>query len=238
MAFVVNVVRSFPRRSPLGFAMAFGAGQMATADVITQKLFEHRSDLDLQRVAGFMAYGTLQIGFAGHMIFNRMMPFLFPYSKIFSNKTLSEKLCDRRGILSVCGMTMVNEGMCIPFWSLPVFYLFQEVVQFGGAGSVRSAYKKWKSNFIEDNTGNALLWFPATFINFFVMPVHLRAPFCASVSFIWCMGLSFFRGEGQAHPNSMAQAQPSSMAQAAQAAPCALISQNLLQGLDSAYAYT
>eukprot|EP00747_Dinoflagellata_sp_TGD_P214431 gnl/TRDRNA2_/TRDRNA2_87290_c0_seq1.p1 gnl/TRDRNA2_/TRDRNA2_87290_c0~~gnl/TRDRNA2_/TRDRNA2_87290_c0_seq1.p1 ORF type:complete len:457 (-),score=71.99 gnl/TRDRNA2_/TRDRNA2_87290_c0_seq1:47-1417(-) len=206
MAFAVNVVRSFPRRSPLGFAMAFGAGQMATADIVTQKLFEHRSELDLQRVAGFTAYGTLQIGFAGHMIFNRMMPFLFPYSKTFSNKTLSEKLCDLRGILSVCGMTAVNEGMCIPFFSLPVFYLCNEVVQVGGTDSASGAYKKWKNNFIEDNTGNALLWCPATFINFFLMPLHLRVPFSASVSFIWCMGMSYFRGVGQAQPSKVAQA--------------------------------
>jgi len=103
--------------------------------------------------------------------------------------------------------------MGIPFFSLPVFYLCNEVVQVGGAECASNAYEKWKGNLLEDSTANALLWCPATFINFFLMPLHLRVPFSASVGFIWCMGMSYFRG--------VAQAQLSSVAQAAQAALCA-----------------
>lgn len=40
---------------------------------------------------------------------------------------------------------------------------------------------------------------PAQFINFSVVPVHLRVPFAAGVSFVWSCVLSVLRGDMQAN---------------------------------------
>jgi hypothetical protein len=39
------------------------------------------------------------------------------------------------------------------------------------------------------------LWVPMQAINFSIMPVHMRVPFAAGVSFVWSCILSALRGE-------------------------------------------
>lgn len=39
------------------------------------------------------------------------------------------------------------------------------------------------------------VWVPSQLINFSVVPLHLRVPFVAFVSFTWCVILSLMRGD-------------------------------------------
>lgn len=182
----------------MAFAMVVAGSKMTSADVFTQKVLEQREEADLARVASFAAFGIIQIGIVHFTIASRILPVIFPYTSVFAAKSLGEKVRDARGLLSICRMTTFHEGLVTPFQIFPAFYVFKELCQGTGAGGpagcVRRALSTYGQNFWEDNLQSLKIFLPANFINFLLMPVHLRVPFATVSGIVWAVVLSLSRG--------------------------------------------
>eukprot|EP01084_Bolivina_argentea_P279038 476980_1 len=59
----------------------------------------------------------------------------------------------------------------------------------------KSVVNRYKNNIWSDMKALWKVWIPASSIAFGIMPLHLRLPFMASVSFFWCCILSFMHGK-------------------------------------------
>ena len=55
--------------------------------------------------------------------------------------------------------------------------------------------QRYKLNMQQDMVACWKLWVPMQCLNFSIVPVHLRVPFAASVSFAWSCILSALRGD-------------------------------------------
>ena len=72
--------------------------------------------------------------------------------------------------------------------------------------TAKEGLERCRTNWMTDMVACWKLWIPMQAINFSVCPVHMRVPFAASVSFVWCGILSAMRGEMKPLKRSLSQA--------------------------------
>ena len=79
----------------------------------------------------------------------------------------------------------------------PLFYSVQSCVMNGACTRelVSEGLQRYQTNITTDMVNCWKLWVPAQLINFSVVPVHMRVPFAAGVSFVWSCVLSALRGD-------------------------------------------
>ena len=84
-----------------------------------------------------------------------------------------------------------------PVLFFPVFYSLREMLATGelGAHTVRAALAKYRENVFEDLRNSWGVWFPCHAVTYGLMPLHLRMPWVALVSFSYVGLLSFTRGD-------------------------------------------
>jgi len=88
---------------------------------------------------------------------------------------------------------LINTGL----WYYPLFYSVQSCVmnwRFDRPTAVEGL-QRYKQNGLQDMVNCWKLWVPCQAINFSVVPVHMRVPFAAGVSFVWSCILSALRGD-------------------------------------------
>ena len=88
--------------------------------------------------------------------------------------------------------------------------------------TVSEGLERYQQNVATDMLNCWKLWVPMQAINFSVVPVHMRVPFAAGVSFVWSCILSALRGDMKpvAREHSSLEAMGSTEAQhAPQAVP-------------------
>ena len=95
---VLSAVFALASRRPLGFAMGYGAGKTAAADVLVQSYIEKREVLDVRRTSVFFVFGLVQVGFVQYHIFVTAFSRLFPGAAGFAALPLSAKLADGAGL--------------------------------------------------------------------------------------------------------------------------------------------
>ena len=79
----------------------------------------------------------------------------------------------------------------------PLFYSVQSCVMNGACTRelVSEGLQRYQTNITTDMVNCWKLWVPAQLINFSVVPVHMRVPFAAGVSFVWSCVFSALRGD-------------------------------------------
>ena len=79
----------------------------------------------------------------------------------------------------------------------PFFYCIKGCIYdgFNTESCKKSLDTYWNVNFWNDLKNLWTVWYPANLITFGFMPVHLRVPWIACVSFAWIVILSLVRGE-------------------------------------------
>jgi len=133
-----------------------------------------RQKIDFKRSAASLIYGALYNGVVLEHSYNRIYPMLFGPGG---------------DMLSVLQKVSFNMLIQSPFLSLPAAYISNSFIS---GYSVREAFRKY----FDDVLHNKLLlkyyslWVPVMSFAFGVVPDHLRAPFCAMVSFFWTIFLS------------------------------------------------
>ena len=79
----------------------------------------------------------------------------------------------------------------------PLFYMVQSCVMNASfdVPTASEGIERYRTNVAQDMVNCWKLWVPMQFINFSVVPVHMRVPFAAGVSFVWSCILSALRGD-------------------------------------------
>lgn len=144
------------------------------ADIVAQKVFEKKEQLDYKRTGLFFMFGAVYSGCICHGLWTKVYPMVFT-SRFTSLNALGAILFDN----------LVNT----PFIFFPIFYAMKECL-FSASGNLTTALKKWQKEAFEASTASWKLWFPAHVITFGLMPVHLRIPFGSIVSFFYFMMVS------------------------------------------------
>ena len=165
-----------------GAAFLFGVSltsfKTALADAWTQRVIERKlmKDVDLRRVGIFALYGLLYLGAVQYCLWAILFPRLFPGAA-----TTRSVLCQ----------VAIDQGLHWPFAAIPAFHIMKGL---GERRSVLSSLRSCREVWWEDVKACWAVWVPAGLINFSAMPIALRVPFAAFVSFGYTAFVSFRRG--------------------------------------------
>jgi len=170
---VLGAIDSFYKTSP-ALAAGLTCGVKASlSDTISQKSIETEHDFCWSRNRAFILYGALYQGCAQHFIFNEIYPMVFGTGTDFS---------------TVAVKVLFDQLVLTPLLCLPIAYLVKAAV-FGRPLS------SGLEHYMEDAKRDLLwkywaIWTPTQCLTFSVVPVHLRIPFIAVISFFWLILLS------------------------------------------------
>ena len=171
-----------------------------TADILVQKFFEKREQIDRRRLFLFTSWGFLWMGCVQFYLYSRVFVRLFPNVTTFVAKPWRLKLHDRRGLRDLVSQISIDQFVHSPFFFFPVFYLVKDIVetQSESRRTLRSHWSRaldlYARNAREDLIRCWSFWIPAFAFNFSFCPIWMRLPFVSACSFFWTMGWSMTRG--------------------------------------------
>ena len=178
-------------------AFLIGAGltsaKTALADITMQRVVEQRAweELDTRRTGIFALYGLVYLGAVQYLLYSVLFPRLFPRAAAFAALPLAAKLSDRAGQAAVVQQVLLDQGVHWPLMAIPAFHVFKGAGERRGTiASLRSCRECW----LDDCVACWTIWVPACLVNFSFMPVALRVPFAAVVSFGYTCLVSFRHG--------------------------------------------
>ena len=86
----------------------------------------------------------------------------------------------------------------VPVLFFPCFYILKESIETEGLpwndGTATRGLNKYVGNVVDDMKDQLSVFLPGALINFGVMPLWLRTPWVATVSFVYTLVLSAKRG--------------------------------------------
>ena len=202
---VAQRIAAIPATYPLAFGAVFTCSKTLAADSFVQLVLEKKEELDLRRLAVFGVFGFVWMGGFQYFFYARLLTSLFPRAAAFAAKPMRAKLRDRAGIASVFGQLFVEQALYTPFVFYPVYYITKtaingdrEQMEAAGQGVVEYALRQCRANFADDWKATAAIFIPGNAFNYTFMPMHMRIPFLATLSFGYCILLSMTRGDEKA----------------------------------------
>eukprot|EP01083_Nonionella_stella_P240856 841581_1 len=131
----------------------------------------------------FGGFGLLYTGMVHYAVYCKLYPFIF-------DRMLK---ATRFGVL---GQTAVDQLIHSPLVYFPVFYCVKGMI-YEGEVSKRTMHcalnQYFNVNMKDDVFALWKVWVPANILTFTVVPMHLRVPWLAGVSFVWNVILSYSR---------------------------------------------
>jgi hypothetical protein len=177
----LSCVNTFFKKNPLLVSLVGNTVKTAAADVFTQKYIEKKQELDMKRLAVFTTFGLTYLGGWQHFLFNNLFVRCEKIMTIAKYKPLTQSAV----------LTFIDLGIHTPFMYYPSFYTIKSFLENKTVDETVANYKK---NINDDLIAMWKIWLPAQMINFLYVPLHMRMPFIASVSFGWTVILSMMRG--------------------------------------------
>ena len=186
-------IMALARSRPLAFGMGYSLLKTAGCDLMVQKIVEKRENIDWKRNLAFGTFGFFYLGGIQYAIYVPLFSRLFPGAASFAAKSVADKLKDPKGIRELFYQVFLDQCVHHPFLYFPVFYMIKDFVTSETPNPV-AAVEEYSSNMNEDLIALWKIWVPSTFLNFALMPMHLRIPWVATTSLIWTCILSSMRG--------------------------------------------
>ena len=153
------------------------------ADLLVQTCVDKKSinNIDWVRASVFGTFGFLYLGIFQFWLYNIMYFRWFPGSNFGS--TVKKVALDQ----------FVKHPVL--YW--PTFYFLRTFINERKMDkkTLNSVIDTYKSNIWSDMKKLWSMWIPGQMITFGLMPLHLRLPFIALLSFFWCCLLSFWHGK-------------------------------------------
>eukprot|EP01083_Nonionella_stella_P005667 16369_1 len=178
-------VNAFMMKHPKACSIGCTFVKTLSADLIVQRYVDGHSfsDIDWTRAAVFGSFGFVYLGVFQYWLYN------FQYFKWFPGVTL------RSTIHKVAFDQFIKHPTL--YW--PTFYLLQTLLNERqlNAQTLQSVWSTYTTNIASDMKALWTVWIPVSMVTFGIMPMHLRLPFIATVSFFWCCVLSFMHGQYQ-----------------------------------------
>ena len=173
-------------------------------------MVEGRERVDRKRMAMFFAFGAGYQGCAQYWMLNHWFEWWFAGHRIapVAKKVLAANL------------------IADPVFFFPTFYTLKEMLATGALTphTVASALGKYRANFFEDIRNSWAIWFPTHAVTYALVPLHLRMPWVACVSFGYVGLVSFTRGSFDPAAAAAAKSQPALSQHRARSFPPAPIS--------------
>jgi protein Mpv17 len=178
-----NAIDNFYQNQPYFAAFMTCSFKASAADFLVQKqrkddalvVIPKSLDFDFQRNVGFLLYGGIYQGCVQEYLYNSLFPKFFGDSVSWTN-VLEQVATD---------MLVLTPLLC-----LPVAYMMKSLV------SPNESLVDGITKYINHVQTEGLLirywiiWTPVQILTFGFVPIHLRIPFIALVSFFWLMILS------------------------------------------------
>lgn len=141
----------------------------------TGKAMVVNRNINVVRNLGFLLYGGLYQGMVQYYLYNVLFPKIFGLNVTFA---------------SVVGQVTVDMLLLTPFLCLPVAYIVKASIN-----SDETIMEALENYVLHVQTQGLLtkywtIWIPVQCLTFGVIPIHLRIPFIALISFFWLMILS------------------------------------------------
>ena len=154
------------------------------ADWLVQTVIEQRREVDTRRLATFVTFGCTYQGMFQYWMFNHWFERLFPGAALIPT------------IQKVLAANLIAD----PVFFFPTFYTLKEALarppeEALRLDTVRVALNKYYTNCFVDWRNTWGVWFGGHVVTFGLMPMHLRMPWIAAVSFGYLSLLSVTRGE-------------------------------------------
>jgi len=179
---LASTVNSFYTTSPVEAAALTCGIKASCSDAVSQNTAEPAPGASAEddntafcwsRNSAFLLYGSLYQGVVQHFMYNELFPMLFGEGTDWT--TVTEKV-------------LLDQFVLFPFLGIPVSYLVKAAV-------FKQPWRGALEHYAADARKDLLLkawaiWIPVQFCTFSVVPVHLRIPFIALVSFFWLIILS------------------------------------------------
>ncbi len=184
----LHALNAVAQRHPLKTSLWFTAAKAGLADAVTQTMIEQRPCVDPQRVATFTLFGFAYQGGVQYWMCNVLWERLFPGS----------------GFVPVAQKILATNLISDPVFFFPTFYTMRAALAkprdaiHAPYSVVRTALSQYRERCFEDWRNTWAVWFPGHVITYGVMPMHLRMPWIATLSFGYLCILSYTRGDKEA----------------------------------------
>ena len=173
------------QRNPLKTSLGVTSTKACLADLFTQNKIERREHVDPQRLATFTLFGFVYQGGIQYWMVNVLWERLFPGSGLVP------------AAQKILAMNLISD----PVFFFPTFYTMRTVLAsphdalHSPYSVVSTALRLYKERCFEDWRNSWVIWIPGHMITYGVMPMHLRMPWVASLSFSYMCILSYTRGD-------------------------------------------
>ena len=173
------------QRNPLKTSLGVTSAKACLADLFTQNKIERREHVDPQRLATFTLFGFVYQGGIQYWMVNVLWERLFPGSGLVP------------AAQKILAMNLISD----PVFFFPTFYTMRTALAnphdalHSPYSVVSTALRLYKERCFEDWRNSWVIWIPGHMITYGVMPMHLRMPWVASLSFSYMCILSYTRGD-------------------------------------------
>jgi protein Mpv17 len=180
----LSKLNAFFKQRPLFVSLIGNTIKTATADAVTQKYIEKKDDLDIRRLAVFTSFGFAYLGGWQYFLFNKLFVRSEKFMTVAKLKPFTQSSI----------LTFLDLGVHTPLMYYPCFYSIKSHLE---GKTFKETLSTYKTNIHQDMLAMWKIWIPAQMANFTFVPLHMRMPFIASVSFGWTIILSMTRGGSQ-----------------------------------------
>ncbi|GFR46773.1 hypothetical protein Agub_g8401 [Astrephomene gubernaculifera] len=157
----------------------------SAADLFAQKVVERREDVDWRRHSMFLMFGFGYLGCWQYYLYNNLF--------VRWCKPITA-LVGHAGAAPV--KTFIDQCIHHPVLYFPVFYCLKGLVE---GRPIADSMESYREHLWENCKALWMIWVPAQMVNFTLVPLHLRIPFVAGVSFAWTVVISCMRGALDTH---------------------------------------
>jgi protein Mpv17 len=177
---LLSALDAFYQTQPYAAAFVTCSIKASAADLVAQQKPAENEDkdesFDGKRNVGLMLYGGLYQGMCQQFIYSEWYPSLFG---------------DSTSIFTTLEQVFMDMAVLAPFVCLPLAYLSKGFCKDGRVGLVEGL-ERYLNHVQEEGLLFRFwsIWIPVQCVTFSIVPMHLRIPFIAFISFFWLMLLS------------------------------------------------
>lgn len=200
---IVGLGRSYnetARKWPMRTGVITTLVKTSAADLFAQKVVEAKEEMDWRRHGMFCLFGLGYLGCFQYYLYNHLF--------VQWCKPITAAV----GHLGAAPIkTFIDQCIHHPLVYFPAFYTLKGAVE---GRPIAETYDKYRADLWENCKALWMIWVPAQMVNFTVVPLHLRIPFVAAVSFAWTVVISVMRGtlDSRQQPDTSSASSPSSSA--------------------------
>lgn len=178
MASFLGALNALMARNPMSTAVWLTGGKSTMADLLTQRVFEKKENIDLPRLALFASFGAAYQGLFQFWLWNNVMHKMFKPGNAIARVLAANLVMD-------------------PLLFFPSFYTLKSFVSGRPVEHptehVTRGLNEYRGNCYQDWVNSWVIWLPGHTVTAH-LPAHLKIPWVASLSFGYVCVLSATRG--------------------------------------------